>query len=213
MTLCMSEYSEYTNIQSTVQPEVVSAIQQLELETQVVSKAVQIYYSVDQSPTRWSKTKSIKGTRKLRLIFYCVFIAYKELDHPVDPYHVADKVGLPRGEIDQAFSEYAPPGAIIIEPEKMVRFYAKRLGDLLSRNADELERGAHNVIQVCKSTDAGREWVTNTPAKIVAITAIYHYLCSQNTTRNLKAFEKACYLSSACIRRHHEQVAKYCKTV
>lgn len=220
--ILMSGYSPFSTITNPTQPEIVTSIQQLQLETEVISKAIEIFYRINmrikgdiiETPRR---NKSVKGSRKIRLIFYCVFMAYKELDFPVDPYYVADIVQLPRNEVDQAFSEYAPPGATIIEPEKMLRFYIQRINVLLqpkgiSYNIDVVERDVRRVIEICRSSLAGREWVLNTPAKIVAISALYFYmndLKGLEIVREINIFEQACYLSWACIRRYHEQIAKY----
>jgi hypothetical protein len=224
--MLMSGYSPYSTVTNPTQPEIVTSIQQLQLETEVISKAIEIFYHINtmrindprsgmiETPRR---NKSVKGSRKIRLIFYCVFMAYKELNFPVDPSYVADIVQLPRNEVDQALSEYAPPGATLIEPEKMVRFYVQRINVLLqpqgiSYNIDVVDRDVRRVIEICRTSLAGREWVLNTPAKIVAISALYFYmndLKGLEIARDTNIFEQACYLSWACIRRYHEQIAKY----
>jgi len=214
--LSMSGFSPYTTSISTTQPEIITNIQNLPIETEIISKAIEIYYQtiVKKNPND-RIVKSFKGTRKIRLLFYCVFAAYHAVDYSVDPCYVAEIVKLPANEIDQAINDYVPPGVMLIEPEKMMRFYIARINRLLAStnihyNEDVIVAGTQNILKVCRSTAVGREWIQNTTAKSVAIAALYFYM---NDTRgfgiNQAIIERACYLSWACIRRHYEQVAKY----
>lgn len=210
----MPKYSSNHAVVSVAQPEIVTSMQQLHLPTEVVSKSIEIFYRVHG--LRNSKTKAVKGSRKVRLIFYCIFMAYNELSNPVDPSYAADLVNLPRNEIDQAFNEYSPTGPTIIAPESMVRFYINRINSL-NRNGNYydvqvINEEVRKIIQICRSTKAGQEWVENTSAKIVAIVALYFYLNDRKNLeigQNIRLFEQACYLSWACIRRYHDQIIKY----
>lgn len=225
-TIVMSGYNAYSTLTSTTQPEIVTTIQQLQIEVEVIAKAIEIFYRIHSMKINDNRgnsvevsrrNKSVKGSRKVRLIFYCVFMAYNELGCPVDPAYAADIVKLPRKEIEQALSEYAPPGNTLIQPEKMVMFYIKGINFLvsplgISYNAEAVDREVRRVIEVCRTTPAGREWIQNTAAKIVAIAALYFYMNDIKgfeTAHNVSIFEQACYLSWACIRRYHEQIAKY----
>lgn len=227
--LFMGGYSVYGSLSSTAQPEIVNALQQLPIETEVVMKAIEVFYQIGTnlgdkgSPgmVRYTpRTKSVKGSRKFRCMFYCVFMAYKELEYPVDPAYAAEIVGLPRNEIEQAFTEYCPSGPMLMEPEKLLRFYIKRINILLSPlgieyNIEVLDREARKVIEVCRSTEVGREWIKNTAGKIVSIVALYFYMNDikgLEIAQNIPIFEQACYLSWACIRRYHEQIVKYYNT-
>jgi len=224
--IVMNGYNGFTTLTSTTQPEIVTIIQQLGIELEVIAKAVEIFYKINSMKINDSRgtsidisrrTKSVKGSRKIRLTFYCVFMAYSELGFPVDPSFAADIVGLPYNEIEQAFSEYAPPGVLSIEPEKMVRFYIKRINTIIAHsginyNVDTVNKEVERIIEICRSTPVGKEWIQNTAAKIVAIASLYFYmndLKGYNISKETTIFEQACYLSWACIRRYHEQVAKY----
>lgn len=217
--LVMSGYSPYGTITSTTQPEIVNTIQQLPLENEVILKAIEVFYEIgirgnqEYAP----RTKSVKGSRKTKCIFYCIFMAYKNLGCPVDPSYAADAIGLPRNEIEQAFNEYSPSGAMLIKPEELLRFYILRINTIVSYHGikfdvDTLESQAKRIITICRSTVAGKEWVDNTAAKIVAIVSLYFYMNDirgSEIGRNIQIFEHACYLSWACIRRYHEQITKY----
>lgn len=223
--MVMNGYNANATLINTPQPEIVVTIRKLPIEQEVIYKAISLFYQISNSKIGDSngnsvemarRSKSVKGGKKTRLIFYCVFMAYYELD-AVDPYYAADIVGLSRNEIELAFNEYAPPGLTLFEPERMVKFYIRRVNEILKHtgvdyNVDVIDKEVKKVISVCRSTPAGKEWIENTAAKTVAIAALYFYM---NDIRNLEftktvnIFEHACYLSWACIRRYHEQIAKY----
>lgn len=217
--LVMSGYSPYGTITSSTQPEIVNTIQQLPLENEVILKAIEVFYEIgirgnqEYAP----RTKSVKGSRKTKCIFYCIFMAYKNLGFPVDPSYAADAIGLPRNEIEQAFNEYSPSGAMLIAPEDLLRFYILRINTIVAHQGiqfdiNTLEIQAKRIIDICRSTTAGKEWVENTAAKIVAIVSLYFYMNDirgSEIGQNIQIFEHACYLSWACIRRYHEQITKY----
>lgn len=222
--LTMSGFSPYTTPTPTTQPEIISTIQNLPIELEVTNKAIEIYYettNISKFKNRKktignrSSVRSYKGIRRTRLLFYCVFKAYEVVGFPVDPCYVAEIVRLPINEIDQAIGEYAPSGIFLIEPEKMIRFYIARINESLSSsnihyNEDIVIAGTRKVLAECRSTNIGKEWIQNTTAKSVAIAALYFYMNDiRGISINQTIIEKACYLSWACIRRHHEQVAKY----
>lgn len=225
-TIIMSGYNAYSTLTSTAQPEIVITIQRLQIESEVITKAIEIFYrtnkmkindnqgtSVDVS----RRNKSVKGSKKIRCIFYCVFMAYNELDCPVDPAYAADIVGLPRKEIEQALGEYAPPGTTMIDPKKMTKFYVKRINLLIVQTgitytSDPIDQEVRKIIDVCSLSLAGKEWIQNTAAKLVAIAALYFYMSDIKgfeIARDVTIFEQACYLSWACIRRYHDQITKY----
>lgn len=217
--LVMGGYNPFSSVTTVTQPEIVNTIQQLPLENEVILSAIEVFYEIgirgkqEYAP----RTKSVKGSRKIKCIFYCIFMAYNKLGFPVDPSYAADIIGLPRNEIEQAFNEYSPSGAMLIKPEQLLRFYIMRINTIVAchciqYDVDTLEYQAKRIIQVCRSTVAGKEWIENTAAKIVAIVSLYFYM---NDIRgfeigqNIQIFEQACYLSWACIRRYHEQITKY----
>lgn len=224
--IVMGGYNAYSTFTSTTQPGIVTSIQKFEIEVEVIARAVEIFYRINKlkindnrggSMEVPKRNKSVKGSRKIRLIFYCIFMAYSELEIPVDPAYAADIVHLPRREIEQALNEFGPSGTTLIEPEKLIKFYIKRINDLIvstgiSYNVELIDKEVRRVIEVCKSTPAGKEWIQNTAAKLVAIAALYFYMNDIKgfeTVRDVNIFEQACYLSWACIRRYHGEVIKY----
>ena len=213
--LCMSGYSTYGNVQTTPQPEIINDIQKISIPTEVISEAINIFYEI--SKTSKNKVKSIKGTRKTKLIFYCVFMAFDKLDSLADPCYIADIIGLKRNSIEQSFNEFSPTGITIIKPEKMIKFYIHSLNKLLlergvSYDENTVIDGVIKVIEMCRGTNAGKEWTQNTSANVVVISSLYFYMndiMRFDISNVTNLFEQACYISWACIRRYHGQVSKY----
>lgn len=211
--ITLTGYNIHGSSIQVIQPEIINALQALPIEPEVISRACGVFYRSNND----SKIKSIKGSRKIRRMFYCVLMAYNELDYPVDPSYAADIVGLPRTDIEQAMNECSPSEVILIEPVKMLKFYIHRFNVLLSQvgiryDPDIVIKEVTSVIRICESTQSGKEWIQNTAAKIVTITAIYFYLNDIkgfDVSKHMQIFEQACYLSWACIRRYHEQIIKY----
>lgn len=202
---------------SSSKPEIINTFSSLQglFDPPVVRKAIEIYYELNHQ----INTKSIKGTRKACLVFYCFFVALDRLGETSDPCYVADLVNLPRNKIERAFAEFSPSGLNIYNPLSLVKFYIKRYNEALKSAAlgfqiDQrcVEKGVVEIIERCRESRMGREWIENSSAKIVAIASIHFYLeeikgMDMNTTNDL--FVDACYLSLPCIKRYHDSVSKY----
>lgn len=225
--LVFSGYSPSGSLTQPGQSEIVNQICQLkDVEPEVVNRAIQIYHdtmrriqtseassTVAQKPARM---RSIKGSRKNQLIFYCVFMAYIDLNAALDPCRVAEIIHISSSDIDQALSEFLPPGANLIEPEKFVSFYVRTVNELIEDSGQSLApivvEKVCEVIKICRSTRGGQEWILNTSSKIVAITALYFYLndiMGSSISRDTSLFERASHMSWACIRRYHREIATY----
>src|SRR5579885_3466909 len=79
--LVMNGYSPYSTVTGSTQPAIVTDIERLPIETEIIAKAKEIYFNINNrrindnrgNAVEISKrTKAIKGSRKNRLIFYCV---------------------------------------------------------------------------------------------------------------------------------------------
>lgn len=222
--LIMSGYSANTSLVSNSQPEIVLTLQQLELPMEIITHAIDIYYVIQQNKTKQKRNneqiptpRAVKGSRKIRLMFYCVFMAYREVGYPVDPCYAAEKVGLGNNEIDHALAEYSISGVTLLRPEELITFYLDRINEALEEKGIRFDpqvfgKGIREVLDSCRSTPAGKQWLENRAAKNVAIAALYFYLNDIKNTevsKYITTIEKVCYLTRACIRRYYEEVAKY----
>jgi transcription initiation factor TFIIIB Brf1 subunit/transcription initiation factor TFIIB len=202
-------YNRYGNIVITKRPDIIENILNLPIEQEVKSRAQEIYYRLHDV------NKNVKSRQKLQLIFYCIWMAYLELDCPQDTYPLADMIALPRKNIDKALSKFLEVGIVIIEPERMIKYYIRRINSFLIDAKFNEDLVTENVIEILKRvrrTEAGNEWVDNTPVKIVAVVSIYFYLNDIKRSKlieNTSLIEKTCYLSWACIRRYHEVLERY----
>lgn len=210
--LVINTYTSSTKLPSAIhQPEVVNTIQQLPIANRVILKAVELFHDIRGRAT----TKSVKGTRKRKCVFYCVFMAYRDLGHPMDVDLCADMAGLEPKHIDQAFNEFSPPGALTIDPESYVGYYIRLFNTILvdmSLDVDALAKMVRHVITVCRQTTAGNEWIGNNTSKTVVNAAIYFALSDVlgvSISGHVRMFEDASRLSWACICRYHDTIRHY----
>ena len=216
-TLSLCSSSSYRDGMSTTRPEIVNCLSALKdkVDVVLVKKAIEIYYELCQE----INTKSIKGTRKACMIFYCLFLAYDRLGHACDPAFIADIVGLPRKKIEKAFSELSPIGCTLYDPLSFIKFYISRYNALLEEggigikiNDDCVHKSVEDIIIKCNETVPGSQWIENSPVKVVAVACIYFYLTEIkgiSMTETIDIFSQACYLSFSCIKRYSDQVSKY----
>lgn len=62
-----------------------------------------------------------RGDRRKRMIFVCIYYAYKELNIPPDNINIARVIGIDPKTIGKAFSECAPPNTGYTPPYKSVK--------------------------------------------------------------------------------------------
>lgn len=209
-------------------PEVVNHIRKWDrfIPQEIINKAVDNYYELNQlyhatknnvydiSP----KTKSVKGTRQQKLIFYCIFKAYDDLGQTVDPYYIANLIDMNPLDTTQAFTECCPNGNFWIDPKKFVKFYLIRIQEILDDmgkcikiDQEKIYKEVEEIINQCHSTQYGDNTLNNTPSGKIAIVAIYFYLTKFSNIpalNDISIFEEAGYLSGACIRSYLEIIEK-----
>lgn len=201
---------------SFTRPEIVNSLMSLKekFDHSLIKQAIEIYYELSHKVN----TKSIKKSRKMCLIFYCLFMALDRSGMTTDPVHLAELVGLPRNKIERSFSEFSASGIYFISPMSLVTFYVERYnallqgaGMMLKLNEAYVIKGVEEVIERCRESRAGREWMDNTSSKVVAIACIHFYLTEFKGLEIEKDtfFSEACYLSLPCIKRYHEFISKY----
>lgn len=74
-----------------------------------------------------------KGTKRKRLVFYCLHQAYIELEHPNDPKKLADLIGMNRNEMTKALTMGSSrrtyiPSSIYRIPSDYINEYVKTIG-------------------------------------------------------------------------------------
>lgn len=201
--------SNVTPIMSVI-PDIVSVINSLRLPSEIIQKSVDIYYRLESDKRQLYKAKTIKQKRKARRIFLCIFIAYNELDQPVDPILVARLVDLPIDEIEHAFNESG--AKIVVDPVKLSRHYTQMINSCLTDrqlSIEVVEFNVDRIITVCKRTPVGREILDNNSVKYITVGALMFYLsdiAALNIPRSV--IEHATHLSWACINKHQLQIAQ-----
>jgi len=211
--LSINNYNQYGTPVVKHQPDIVKTIQGLDLPVDIIGKAIEIFYEISNTRT----VKSFKNDRKLRLIFYCIFMGYYELGHMVDPYYVTNLINMSKNRIDKALFEYSDEGVILFNPEDLVEFFINQFNQVIVHHkiyydVQEVVIGVKEILKVCRSTESGKEWIENSSVRSVTISTLYFYLTDIlgiNMKNQITLFEKACNLSYACIRRYCEQVSMY----
>lgn len=226
--LVNSGYSANRSMVTQAIPEVVNHIKNFErvIPSEVINRAIEIYYSLNFTYHstknnlygRGTKTKSVKGNRQKKLIFFCIFKAYDDLDQTVDPYYVANLVEMNQLDTNQAFNECCPNGKFTITPDRFINFYLDRIQEIIDEagvgiklDQKEIYDNVKNIIETCQNTQFGKNTLNNIPSGKIAIVSIYFYLtrfCSIPQLTDIAIFEEAGYLSGACIRNYLETIEK-----
>lgn len=97
-----------------------------------------------------------RGERRKRMIFFCIYHAYKDLDIPPDNVHISRIIGIDVKSIGKAFTECAPPNTGYIPRHKTIKstdyissyFY---LTGLSEQNCDDVISMAKGIIQKDKT--------------------------------------------------------------
>lgn len=200
-------------------PQIVILLQnRQDIADEIKTEAIQVYYQISQLRPD-CKLKSVKGKRQLKIIFYCLFNAYINVDCYIDPIELAEKLNMKKTDINKSLSSYTPRGSTIIPPEKCIKYYLYRLNELLKQNnlkeysIDECVEGTITIIKLCRNSKLGHEWITDIASKTAAIICLYFYLndiVCEGICKHTDLYGKACFVSFAGIRKNYEIVSKLC---
>lgn len=198
------------------EPQIVKDIRDLELNEEIKENAIRIYYDVMESGVM-GRTKSVKEGRKYRMIFYCISEAYSQNGEMIEPKYLGRILGLKESFIDKAMMDHIGGGIKIYDPINILKFYAERLneeydadGMKLKFNSESIIEGAREVIERCRETDAGSEWLNNNAVKCVGIAALAFYvndIMGSNVER--KYFERIATLPWSCIKNSINKVIMF----
>lgn len=201
--ISLSGYSPYATLVSNACPEAVKVIRQLNIPPEVSSQAVENYYKYE--------TEKLRTKRKTWRVFLYVYMAYNDLDNPVDPIYVANLIGMNTKEIEQAFNDSNVQ--IIIDPAKLSRYYINSINNNLidtKLDIDSIQQHVKTIIETCSRKPSGKEFIENNPAKNVCVGIICFFLLDYSSLNIPKdIFEQSCCLSWACINKYRIQISEY----
>lgn len=215
-------FSKFSSIITVnIIPQTVLAIQQLpNIADEIKTEAIQVYYQISQFRPE-CKLKSVKGKKQLKIIFYCIFNAHINLDCYIDPIGLSYLLKLKKTVINKALSSYTPRGVTIIPPEKCISYYLHRLNELLKEKKlkeypiEECVDGTIIIIQLCKNSQLGDDWITDVASKTVAIICLYFYLndiVNEGISKYTELYGRACFVSFAGIRKYYDIVRNLCNS-
>lgn len=208
------------NTSGTPLSEIILAINRLDLDPSIKNLACQTFTGLSAKRID-CKTKSVKGVHKLSLVFYCVYMGYINSKNIVDPYYVGQSFELTKAQVDAALNSYSNYGCTIFKPEDALMFYIKNLNERLNNNGLTLDIDAFHadtldIIQKCRMTRKGNDWIDQNSSRIICLTVIYFYLSDiKNLQMNkyVDDFEKACFTTKACIIRYYPILANYYNSI
>jgi transcription initiation factor TFIIIB Brf1 subunit/transcription initiation factor TFIIB len=193
---------EYQSHFATTQPskktKVLRELDNMDLDDCIKSTARDIYNCAFEKETR--------GKNRKRALFFCVFNAYNETGTPVDPYHVANVVGLETKskEISKAKkcggSNYRPKN-MVLKSQDFIVHYCMRLGK--DNDVDAISHLAKQVI----SKDPGLEDGKEAKPQHVAAAIIYYYYTRTGNELPKENFVNAVGISFPTIQKMVPHIA------
>ena len=218
--LATSEFNTRSTVTSSPPSIIIFTIQRLEIDEAIKNIACATFVELAKHRID-CKTKSVKNTHKLSLIFYCVYTGFIKTGNIVDPYFVAKLVGLSKSHVDSALNCYSNYGCTMFKPEDALLFYIKNLNEQLkthgmSFDIDAVHQETLDIIRCCRMTPKGDDWITQTSSRIVCISVIYFYLNDIKQlpmNKHVEDFEKACFTTKACIIKYYMLLVYYYNSV
>jgi len=175
---------------------ILADLNKIQLPDNVKAEAEKIFQQLDLNTKR--------GRRRKRLLFYCVYNAYKTLGQTKDPKIVAAMVGIGNNEITKAFSmcstiqtNYQPP-CVQHSPEQ----YIQSCMDLVGLNQDCYE----DVLEKCRIVMNADSSLEEEYPQNVAIAVVYLYIVINGGKMDRKDFSKIFKLSDMTIYKMYNRV-------
>lgn len=175
---------------------ILSDLSKIQIPDNIKVEAEKIFQQLDL------RTK--RGKRRKRLLFYCVYNAYKTLGQTKDPKIVASVVGIANKEITKAFSmcsavqtNYQPPTKQH-SPEE----YIQNCMDLVGLNQDCYQ----DVVEKCQIVLNADPSLEEEYPQNVAIAVVYLYIIINGGKLDRKDFSEIFKLSGMTIYKMYNRV-------
>jgi hypothetical protein len=114
----------------------------LHIPENIKIKANKIYQQIT-TPTK-------KGKKRLSLVFFCVYHAYKEEEIIIDPVDITSQLGLKKSVISKSLNNFSncgyKPKMSIVDPVSLIRLYAERVHTLDKSCIPDIERFAEEIM-------------------------------------------------------------------
>ncbi|MHB1910308.1 MAG: hypothetical protein ACYCQJ_15730 [Nitrososphaerales archaeon] len=205
------DYNPYGSSQATTEPEGIRELKALtQFSNQIVSEAISVYRDLDRQD-EFGRQKALKKDKRLRRIFICLYMAYNRLGFPVDPKYLIQQLGYGvKCNFDKAVNENNLN--LIIDPVRLAEFYLKRLVTVSNYNLDIplILQEVSTLLEECRGSEIGRDYIDNTPAKVISIGAICYvltYIHDEYDKFKLK-LATAWYLSPSCVRKYRDKISE-----
>jgi len=136
-------YSLNHTPQKIAEKSIYKELKMLQIPDNIKIRANEIYQQIT-TPTK-------KGKKRLSLVLYCVYHAYKEEDIIIDPVDIADQLGLKKNAISKAMNSfsnrgYTPP-MVIVNPVSLIRPFALKVHTLNEECIPDIEKFAQDIME------------------------------------------------------------------
>jgi len=191
--------SEYTNchvIPKITEKSILPDLLKINIPDDIRNEAEKIFQQL--------KTNTKRGKRRKKMLFYCIFNAYKSLGQPQDPKVIAELVGISATEITKALSMCSEsqtnyrPIAVFRQPLDFIPIYHSEVGlnpDCLS-SVLEL---AHSILN--KDPDLYDEY-----PQVVAAGILHYYMTINGVSVDKKQFAKIFKKSEMTITKMFKRI-------
>lgn len=193
------EYSTFHSIAKVPERSILPDLKRLEVPDDVRMEAESIFQKLE--------TKTKRGKRRKKLLFYCIFKAYKNLKQPKDPKVIAEMVDIPQREIKKAFSMFSAAQtsyssrAVFHSPSEFIPEYHKSLGlseDCLPDIIDFVEE----ILELDQKIKSNSKLSEDYPQVVAAGILLYWLINKQSMNVNKKHY------TSQIVRRSEMTISK-----
>ena len=193
-----SEFSKHHAIAKTTEKSIVQDLDLIDLPEEVKREAQVIFNSM-KVPTK-------RGTKRKRLLFFCINQAYVNLKQPKDPKMIANQLGIKSTDISKSSSMCSSsqtgykPVPTFYHPIDFIPDYMKAVG-LDESCVESVKKLGHEVLQ--RAPDLTDEY-----PQVVAAGLLLYYMIIHGITVNRKEFAGKVLRSEMTISKMYKRISE-----
>ena len=162
----------------------------LALESDVSIRADQIYQALN--------TPICKGKERKKLLFFCIYYAYKELGLQKDPTDIGIMLELNKNQCNSAFKKFSINYQVpitIIDPASFIENYLEITKLDVNHHTEDVKKWLYRIIN--KDPNINK----NIQPQRLAAAVIIHYLNSLGIKFEISVFEKKLAIKANSIQK------------
>lgn len=177
---------------------ILSELDRLTFPDDVKSQADTIYKRLDVGTNR--------GKKRKKLIFYCVYNAYKEIGIKPNPKKIAEEIGIKPGEMSKALSMFSEVQTgykslnVLTRPEDLIVDNAKNLGFT--------DEAINSLLEFCTDILTRHPELREKFPQTVAAGLLKYFMVLYNIPLKMRSFAAEVRLSEATINNTFKLIQK-----